>query len=124
MKTSQTVTKDPICGMTVDESTALHTERDGQTFYFCSDHCRQKFLSVPAGAKLEEKSAGCCGYHPGDQLKSQKQKKVKNNKNVTQEKKMKTLLSVLLITLLLGTVTGCQNSAKDHNMSAEEHKKM
>jgi YHS domain-containing protein len=29
---------DPICGMTVDEASALYAERDGQTFYFCSDH--------------------------------------------------------------------------------------
>ena len=54
-------TKDPICGMTVDEATALHAERDGKTFYFCSDHCRQKFLAAPAGAKPQEKSGGCCG---------------------------------------------------------------
>ena len=51
MKESKSVTKDPICGMTVDEATALHVERDGTTFYFCSDNCRQKFLSLPAGAK-------------------------------------------------------------------------
>ena len=50
MEESKSVTKDPICGMTVDEATALHAERDGKTFYFCSDHCRQKFLSTPAGA--------------------------------------------------------------------------
>ena len=37
-------TKDPICGMTVQEATALHAERDGRNFYFCSDHCRQEFL--------------------------------------------------------------------------------
>jgi len=43
MKESKSVTKDPICGMTVDDATALHAERDGKTFYFCSDHCRQKF---------------------------------------------------------------------------------
>ena len=61
MKESKTVTKDPICGMTVDEATALHAERDGKTFYFCSDHCRQKFLSTPAGANPKEKSGGCCG---------------------------------------------------------------
>ncbi len=36
---------DPICGMTVDETSALRVERDGQTFYFCSEHCRQKFLA-------------------------------------------------------------------------------
>ena len=61
MKESKAVTKDPICGMTVDEATALHAERDGKTFYFCSDHCRKKFLSTPAGAKPEDKSGGCCG---------------------------------------------------------------
>jgi len=33
--------KDPICGMTVDEATALHTERDGQTHYFCSERLLQ-----------------------------------------------------------------------------------
>jgi Cu+-exporting ATPase len=61
MKQSKSVTKDPICGMTVDETTAIHAERDGKTFYFCSDHCRQKFLASPAGAKPEGKSGGCCG---------------------------------------------------------------
>jgi P-type Cu+ transporter len=61
MKESKSVTKDPICGMTVDEATALHAERDGKTFYFCGESCRQKFLSTPAGAKPEEKSGGCCG---------------------------------------------------------------
>ena len=61
MKETKSVTKDPVCGMTVDEATALHSERNGETFYFCSDHCRQKFLSTPAGAKPERKSGSCCG---------------------------------------------------------------
>ena len=61
MNESKSVTKDPICGMTVDEATALHADRDGKTFYFCSDHCRQKFLSASAGAKPAETSGGCCG---------------------------------------------------------------
>jgi len=61
MKESKSVTKDPICGMTVDEATALHAERDGKTFFFCSDSCRKKFLSAPAGAKPEGKPKGCCG---------------------------------------------------------------
>jgi Cu+-exporting ATPase len=46
---------DPICGMTVDEATSLHVERDGATFYFCSEHCRNKFLATPATVKHEEK---------------------------------------------------------------------
>ena len=52
------MTKDPICGMTVDEATALHAEHAehaGETFYFCSEHCRKKFLSTPANPKHEEK---------------------------------------------------------------------
>ena len=36
--------KDPICGMTVDESSPLRAERDGQTYYFCSEGCRKKFV--------------------------------------------------------------------------------
>jgi Cu+-exporting ATPase len=35
---------DPICGMTVDESSPLRVERNGQTFYFCCERCRKKFL--------------------------------------------------------------------------------
>jgi Cu+-exporting ATPase len=49
---------DPICGMTVDEETTLRAERDGETYYFCSAHCRQKFLATPASAKLGDKSGG------------------------------------------------------------------
>ena len=55
MKESKTVTKDPICGMAVDEATALHAEREGKTSYFCGDNCLQKFLSLPAGAKPDSK---------------------------------------------------------------------
>ena len=59
---------DPICGMKVDDTSALRAERDGQTFYFCSDHCRQKFLSTPATAKHEERPQGhaiyTCPMHP------------------------------------------------------------
>lgn len=37
---------------------------------------------------------------------------------------MKTLLSILMITLIVGAVAGCQNSAKDHNMTPEQHANM
>lgn len=50
---------DPICGMQVDEGTDLTAERDGQTLYFCSDHCRQKFI---AQDEVEEKPS-CCHEH-------------------------------------------------------------
>ncbi|MEO5798075.1 MAG: heavy metal translocating P-type ATPase [Gemmatimonadales bacterium] len=59
---------DPICGMTVDEASTIRAERNGQRFYFCGDHCRQKFLSGPATAKHEEKPQGkviyTCPMHP------------------------------------------------------------
>jgi Cu+-exporting ATPase len=60
MNKPETMTKDPVCGMTVDKATALHAERDGKTTYFCGDGCRTKFLSTPAGSKPEPKSGGCC----------------------------------------------------------------
>ena len=52
----------------MDEATALHAERDGKTFYFCSEHCQKKFLSSPSIAKPEEKPQGnaiyTCPMHP------------------------------------------------------------
>jgi len=61
MNETNSTTKDPICGMPVDEATALHVERDGETFYFCSDHCQQKFESTPDDEKPKAKSGCCCG---------------------------------------------------------------
>ncbi len=61
MTESKPVTKDPVCGMTVDAATAIHAERDGRTWYFCSDHCRQKFFSTPTSSTPAEKGGGCCG---------------------------------------------------------------
>ncbi len=60
--TTATTTKDPICGMTVDTTRAIHTEREGKTYYFCGDTCLKKFKSLPAGKLPEPKSGGsCCG---------------------------------------------------------------
>ncbi len=53
-------TKDPICGMNVDKATAPHVEQEGKSYYFCSDKCKQKFLSN-AAVKAEGKSGSCCG---------------------------------------------------------------
>ena len=51
--------KDPICGMDVNEADALAADRGGETYYFCSEHCRQKFL---ASDDLVTAAAGheCC----------------------------------------------------------------
>ncbi len=44
-----TVTKDPVCGMELNqENTAERSEYAGKTFYFCSDQCRNKFDQNPS----------------------------------------------------------------------------
>jgi P-type Cu+ transporter len=63
---------DPICGMEVDASTGLKAERDGRVYYFCSEHCRERFLSgepipsaVPSqAAGTASPSAYTCPMHP------------------------------------------------------------
>jgi len=40
---------DPVCGMFIDPATAKHRiEHAGQTYFFCSQRCREKFASDPA----------------------------------------------------------------------------
>jgi len=41
--------KDPICQMTVTEEEALTLECSGDTYYFCSEGCRDVFLRTKAG---------------------------------------------------------------------------
>jgi YHS domain-containing protein len=43
--TTSKTARDPICGMTVDIATALKSEHDGETYYFCSLSCQQAFES-------------------------------------------------------------------------------
>jgi YHS domain-containing protein len=40
---------DPVCGMQVETAHApAQATHDGQTFWFCSDHCRERFEADPA----------------------------------------------------------------------------
>jgi Cu+-exporting ATPase len=56
---------DPVCGMKVDESTGLRGERGGEGFYFCCDHCRQKFLKPPAEEiPVPQNAIYTCPMHP------------------------------------------------------------
>ncbi len=42
------VVRDPVCGMTVDPSTAKHvTRNEGADFHFCSAGCQAKFVAHP-----------------------------------------------------------------------------
>lgn len=36
---------DPVCGMAVETADNPHLERDGQTWWFCSAHCRDEFAA-------------------------------------------------------------------------------
>ncbi len=50
METATTTkVKDPVCGMAIDtESAAGMVEYEGETFYFCSPVCKEKFEADPA----------------------------------------------------------------------------
>ncbi|MGE5576075.1 MAG: YHS domain-containing protein [Syntrophothermus sp.] len=43
------MSKDPICGMMVDEKSAAgKSDYQGKTYYFCSAHCKAEFDKNPA----------------------------------------------------------------------------
>ncbi len=64
--------KDPVCGMTVTIAPdTLRAEYHGETFYFCSASCRQKFLGEPQKFIVPAKDATgqpgmnwTCPMHP------------------------------------------------------------
>lgn len=35
--------KDPVCGTFISTATAIHKKVGGETYYFCSAECRDKF---------------------------------------------------------------------------------
>ena len=42
------MTKDPVCGIKVDENRGeFHTQFAGKKYFFCSDECRQEFEAEP-----------------------------------------------------------------------------
>jgi len=57
-RTAMQVT-DPVCGMTIDSSKAAATEVvKGQTYYFCSTSCRDKFRADPDRYAKQEGGGG------------------------------------------------------------------
>ncbi len=38
---------DPVCGMKVDEKTAILSHKGAKTEYFCSEACKKKFEENP-----------------------------------------------------------------------------
>ena len=42
------MTKDPVCGMEIDDTTASRTSTyEDHTYYFCSDACKSRFDKEP-----------------------------------------------------------------------------
>ena len=42
------MTKDPVCGMAIEEKKAAATAtHEGRTYYFCSESCKTKFAQEP-----------------------------------------------------------------------------
>lgn len=39
----QSLKKDPVCGTFVSTATAIQKTKGGETYYFCSAECRDKF---------------------------------------------------------------------------------
>lgn len=58
---------DPVCGMQVDEATALTAQRDDKTFYFCSEHCRHKFLNASVSDPASHEHGDSEHRHEGGQ---------------------------------------------------------
>jgi uncharacterized protein len=50
--------KDPICGMYMDSRLAIRLEKQSEAIFFCSEECREKFLSKPAGGGIDSTAAG------------------------------------------------------------------
>ncbi len=63
---------DPVCGMTVNEATALSSTKNGETYYFCSDHCLERFnhseesvASQEPGDHPTATAHHCCQHESG-----------------------------------------------------------
>ena len=42
-QTPQSLKKDPVCGTFVSAATTIQKTKGGETYYFCSTECRDKF---------------------------------------------------------------------------------
>ncbi|MFH1094223.1 MAG: YHS domain-containing protein [Candidatus Omnitrophota bacterium] len=49
------MTIDPICGMEVEESKAIKLEKNGETYFFCSKSCQDKFVNKAKDINVNKK---------------------------------------------------------------------
>lgn len=47
LRTTTTMTTDPVCGMTVEREEAPHFRHNGNTYWFCATDCREEFAANP-----------------------------------------------------------------------------
>ncbi len=60
---------DPVCGMTVDPATAKHrAEHAGDSYFFCSTRCREKFTAEPARYVVSSPRGGPAAGAAGEVL--------------------------------------------------------
>ena len=53
MKPISAPLKDPVCGMGVTDKSVHRIDDDGQSYYFCSANCRDKFAADPKRYKIQ-----------------------------------------------------------------------
>ena len=66
---TNTLRKDPVCGMNVETTTGgARSDYKGEAYFFCCSGCKKKFdqapeqyLSDSGGALRTGKSGSCCG---------------------------------------------------------------
>ena len=51
---AQKLVRDPVCGMHIAQGLALPLQRSGETVFFCSTECREKYLSQTRKAAANE----------------------------------------------------------------------
>jgi Cu+-exporting ATPase len=63
---------DPVCGMRVSMDSAISADKDGETYYFCCEGCRQEFLapSQPIESIGLWQQPTCCDHEPSASLQS------------------------------------------------------
>jgi Cu+-exporting ATPase len=59
--------RDPVCGMTVKESSPHRTDYQGRAIYFCSAGCRTKFIQHPDRYLADANSANASTRHTDNQ---------------------------------------------------------
>ncbi len=48
MEVETEMVRDVVCGMDVNEKTAIKSEYKGKTYYFCCQECKTSFYKNPA----------------------------------------------------------------------------